>query len=71
VIIARNNFNHAEWIIISLAYVEVRGYMIMTEHLRDLEENEIVREWDMHQKLDPISESLEDIVRDQYVAKAR
>jgi hypothetical protein len=67
-IIARNDFNHTEWLIIFLAYIAARGYILIKEHLRDIEEKEIIREWDLHQKVDRVADLLDDISRDQYRA---
>ena len=48
----------------------VRTYMELSDKLRDIEEKEIIREWDLHQKIDRISDGLDDIMREQYRAKA-
>jgi len=69
-VIARDDFNHTEWLIIILAVMAVRTYMELSDKLRDIEEKEIIREWDLHQKIDRISDGLDDIMREQYRAKA-
>ena len=62
-VIARDDFNHTEWLMIILAAMAAKTYMKLAQRLQDVEEKEIIREWDLHHKVDRISDVLDDMMR--------
>ncbi|HEY4048777.1 MAG TPA: hypothetical protein VGM27_18080 [Acidobacteriaceae bacterium] len=70
-VVARNDFNHTEWLILFVAYVATRCYMVAMDKMRDHEEAQIVRVWDLHQKVDRLGDLMNDILREQQRAKSQ
>jgi hypothetical protein len=54
-----------------VAYVATRCYMVAMDKMRDHEEAQIVREWDLHQKVDRLGDLMNDILREQQRGKSQ
>jgi len=65
IVISWNELSHTDALVLLGVYFLIRCEMILVKNLRDKEENQILREWDLHQKVDRISEILDDMVREQ------
>jgi hypothetical protein len=69
--VGRNGFNQTEWLILFVTYLITRCYMMAMDKMRDHEEAQIIREWDLHQKVDRLGDLVDEILREQHRVNAQ